>query len=231
MCASRRESNDDESELSRPIVGRPPESNTAATDRAAIEFELTTQPLARDVAAFDVNDIDGDGLSDVVVVDRSGSVRFLMNRGQGRFDVVEVSSRPTPIRVSSVALQMLARGEEFRIVVSAREGVFVSDTDAKSPHRTFTRVSSTDASGGLVFVDIEHDGDVDIIVGRFEEVLINAGNASFQANPYLDPRTRRLLAGGSGSLTLADFAGLNAMRRRSARGHRRYDGVAGHHAQ
>jgi tetratricopeptide (TPR) repeat protein len=211
LTTSRRESNDDESELSHPILGSPPESAPASSDHGHVDLELVKEPLARDVVAFDVNDLDGDGLDDLVIVDRAATVRILMNRGGGKFEATRVASLPTPIHVRSVSLQILARGESFRIVVGAREGVLVSDADSAAPQRTFKSVSSVDASGGLAFVDLDHDGDVDIVVGRFDTVLINEGNATFQENSYLDTRAREAIRGGAGRLTFADFDGLNAM--------------------
>ena len=209
LSSSRRESNDDECDLSRPILGMPQAAHEGPA--SALGFELVGAPLDRGIAAFDANDIDGDGLDDLVTLTRTGAVRLWMNRGQGKFEKVQTGSVPGPLTQGTVALQSLARGEGLRIVVGSREGVFVSDPDAKSAQRMFTRISSTDASHGLSFVDVDHDGDVDIIVGRFEEVLINEGNATFRPTALLDTDAARVVEAGRGPIALADFDGRNAM--------------------
>jgi len=210
LSASRRETNDDECELSRPVLGAP-DAGHAVPGKDPITFELAGSAIDRNVVAFDANDIDGDGLSDVVTVTRAGMVRVWMNRGQGKFEMTQTGSLSGPVTAATVSLQSLARGEGLRIVVGSRDGVFVSGPDPKSTERAFTRVSSTDASHGLSFIDIDHDGDVDIVIGRFEEVLLNEGNSVFRTTQLLDAESTRVMKSGSGPIAVADFEGLNAM--------------------
>jgi hypothetical protein len=202
LSSSRRESNDDESELSRPIAGNRGARTVASSP---VSFAPVATVLAQDVAAFDINDIDGDGLPDVVVADHSGSVRVLKNQGGGQFLPLQTSKLPGQSPVKNISLQILSRGEGFRIIVGRQDGVYVSDADSSSSGRTFVKATSTDASNGLSFADIDHDGDVDIIVGAFQEVLINEGNAKLDVQQLLDLETGRHLSSAVGLLTFAGF--------------------------
>ena len=202
LSSSRRESNDDESELSRPIGGH---GGARSGATGPVTFAPAAAVLAQDVAAFDINDIDGDGLPDVVVADHSGSVRVLKNEGGGRFTPLQISRLPGQSPVKNISLQILSRGEGFRLVVGRKDGVYVSDPGFNPSGRTFVKVTSTDASSGLSFADVDHDGDVDVIVGAFQELLINEGNAKLDAQQLLDSETGRSLRGAVGALTFAGF--------------------------
>jgi tetratricopeptide (TPR) repeat protein len=208
LSSSRRESNDDESELSRPIAGNRGASGVAT---GPVTFARAAAVLAQDVAAFDINDIDGDGLQDVVVADHSGAIRVLKNKGGGQFTPLQTAQLPGQSPVKNISLQILSRGEAFRIIVGRQDGVYVSDADPNSNGRTFVKVTSTDASSGLSFADIDHDGDVDIIVGAFQEVLINEGNATLEAHQLLDTETGRSLHDAVGAVTFAGFEAEDAL--------------------
>ena len=211
LSASRKEANDDESELSRPLLGVAPAAASGGADASDLSFKLSGSPLATDVVAFDFNDIDDDGLEDFIFVDKRGRVQLMRNQGGGRFESTLTASLPAKTDVRSISLRILARGEGFRAVVAARQGVYVSTADTRATQLAFTPISSTDASHGVSFVDLDHDGDVDIVVGRFQEVLINEGNAHFHGSPYLDAQASEIVKTGLDLLTFADFDGQNAM--------------------
>src|SRR5262249_55334169 len=156
------EANDDESELSRPLLGVAPVASAEVGAGVELSFKLAGSSLANDVVAFDFNDVDDDGLEDFIFVDKRGLVHLMRNQGGGHFEPGLTASLPAKTQVKSISLRILARGEGFRAVVAARQGVYVSTADTRSPQFAFAPVSSSDASHGLTFVDLDHDGDVDI---------------------------------------------------------------------
>lgn len=204
LSASRKEINEDESVLARPIGG----GGTGPYGHASSRFEpvFAAERLIPDdgIAAFDVYDIDRDGSEDLVLATRAGRLRVIKYRaGAGYAHAADWEMDEIGIgQVRAVFAESFARGEAPRLVVLGETGVYLTaPLDAKGT--TLTKLSARHAKAWAI-VDVDHDGDLDVVLDAFAAVLVNQGNAAFvEEARYLDAGTTDALRAFDGSMMVA----------------------------
>lgn len=148
--------------------------------------------ITQDVAFADLN---GDGLLDIVVANEDDN-RILMNTGSGFFadqtsarlplisgieESREVDLRDVDgdgdldIYFSNVQINESGANPQDRLLVNDGEGVFEDGTADQLPEKITDTMDSD-------FMDMDNDGDWDIITGNFDggmQVFINDGTGTF----------------------------------------------------
>ena len=138
-------------------------------------------------------DVDGDGDADLVFGNSGTRHALFLNDGRGRFTDVSATQMPTsPGYLSQLALGDFDRDGDLDLVVANRgqanryydndgRGVFTDRTAVRMP-------IDRDESYAVAAVDIDEDGDLDVvfgnqmpsIFGRASRVYLNNGSAYFQ---------------------------------------------------
>lgn len=208
LTTTRKELNDDESTLSRPIViasaPRPEKhSNAARFDAVTLDVKSAT--------SVDVRDFDADGLDDIVVGTRDGEVRIYRNVGQRRFEAQRKLKLDLAAPVTQVFGEVLVRGEKPRIVAIASGKVFVSTAEALQASAELKPTGQTHAASSVLAADIDHDGDVDLIADAFREVLLSDGAGGFKSGSYLSEKDAAQLGAFTGPMVAVDTLQRNAI--------------------
>lgn len=150
------------------------------------------QDITQDLAFADLN---GNGLLDIVVANEDDN-RILINTGSGFFSDQTASRLPLisgieetrevdlrdvdgdgnlDIYFSNVQLNQSGANSQDRLLINNGEGVFSDVTSSQLPEKT-TNTMDTD------FMDIDNDGDWDIITGNFDggvQIFVNDGSGVF----------------------------------------------------
>lgn len=139
------------------------------------------------VADVRAADIDGDGDLDLAVADfglwRTGSVFLLRNRavaGQSpRFETETLDPRPGGIHVPPCDLDQDGRLDVVALISQEHElvEVLLNQGDGRfSPHPLWTAPDLTFGSSGIELVDLDRDGDTDILYSNgdaFDNMFVN----------------------------------------------------------
>jgi Tfp pilus assembly protein PilF len=208
LSRTRKEINDDESELARPLRGATAVSGPSST-AVQLQWQSIKPVDAERIMHAVVRDIDADGLDDLLLTTIEGFVLVRRNEGAGRFQEHANFKPEVTGNITGLFAEVLVRDETYRLVLATERGVFVGASDLKSSSPKFTKVS--DATGEVSFADLDHDGDVDLIVGGFSEVLINDGAAGMSAGPYLDSTSVQAVRKYSGPIVAVDMLDRNGI--------------------
>ncbi|MDX1585453.1 MAG: VCBS repeat-containing protein [Balneolaceae bacterium] len=148
--------------------------------------------LTRDI---EVGDISGNGFPDIIVANENDDNRILANNGSGifldqtgsRLPLISAIEETREVELADVDgdgdldiyysnVRILESGADpqDRLLLNNGQGVF-SDATSQLPSKT-TNTFDTD------FVDIDFDGDLDIVTGNFNggmQIFLNNGNGIF----------------------------------------------------
>jgi tetratricopeptide (TPR) repeat protein len=205
LSASRKEINEDESVLARPIGGMG--NQPFAGSRTAFEADFTYEDLGVDgmSVAIDLFDVNGDGLDDLIAASNDGNLRVTENRNGFTHpaDIQIVSKGVGSVR--AVVAESFVRGEAPRLAVMTDAGIYITSGPVKDKGITLTKLSAR-SGHEWAMVDVDHDGDIDIVVGAFDTVLLNQGNAVFmEETSYLGANATDALRALRGQITAADL--------------------------
>lgn len=137
---------------------------------------------------IDFGDLDGDGDLDAVIAGLSTAL--LRNDGSGQFVVVGIPAVPTPLLLTSVELADFDGDGDVDVALGSTDIPFLlfeNDGAGTLSNVTAARIV-TPAPGGrsLEAVDVDSDGDLDIVAGessftqgRSISVLFNDGSGTF----------------------------------------------------
>ena len=209
LSSTRKELNDDETELARPLVTATGDFR-ATPDAPTLRWRESDAVKGVKAVDFVLRDFDSDGLDDLLIATRGGALIIYRNDGKAFVERARLEA-PVEAEVQSVAAETLVRGETDRVLIATSKGLFVSSIDLKAPTSRFVKVTSTDARGGTTFADIDHDGDVDVIVGAFREVLLNDGAGNLRQASYLGEAASRAAAKQSGPMVAIDILDRNGI--------------------
>lgn len=209
LSRTRKELNDDESWLTRPIVAstagmRPPVP--------APELKLRPIPVASITQAttLAVRDVDRDGLDDLVVGNRDGTVALYHNDGELRFTTATTLKLGAPAPVRALNAAILVKDEAHRVIASSSAGLFVGKQDLRASQVEMVQLSSTPAAQ-IHRADLDHDGDVDLFTDAFREVWLNDGAAGFKRSDYLDAAGRKAVENLRGPIVALDVLDRNGI--------------------
>ena len=205
QSASRKEINEDESVLARPIGGGG--NRQFSQSRGAFDPDFSSELLALDgkAAAIDLFDVDGDGQEDLVAAMRDGYLRVFENRaGYAHAADIEIDTKGIGTVRAAVA-ESFVRGEAPRLAVLSDTGIYITSRPLKEKGITLTKLSGRSGKEWAM-VDVDHDGDIDIVIGAFDTVLINQGNAVFTEEiSYLGAGVTDKLRALHGPITAVDL--------------------------
>ena len=179
--------------------------------------------VANEAHLLELRDLDRDTDLDLVAVSfdqrtSSGKVHLFLNAGNGRFTDVTATHFPATVKQpGAVAIADVDGDQDMDVVVSdfrqkQMERLFLNDghgsfTDATTGRMPVSGGFETDAS--LAFLDVEGDGDMDLVVGRLyaspeDRLYLNDGNGRF-----IDGTQHRLPSPGeyTWSIVAADVDG------------------------
>jgi tetratricopeptide (TPR) repeat protein len=209
LTTTRKELNDDESTLSRPIVvanaPRPAKRSQEA------RFNVVALDVSRKATSLDVRDFDADGLEDIAVGTRDGEVHVYRNLGQQRFEAQRKLKLDVSAPVTQVLGEVLVRGEKPRVVIVAAGRLFVSTAEAWEASAELKAAGQSKSASAVLAADIDHDGDVDLVVDAFREVLLSDGAGGFKPVNYLAEKDAAQLGGFGGPVVAVDTVQRNAI--------------------
>jgi tetratricopeptide (TPR) repeat protein len=209
LSRTRRELNDDESWLTRPIVTASAGQQPA---QSGPQLKLSAIPLGSidGATAVVLRDIDGDGLDELLVGGHNGMVTLYHNDGKLQFTKTATFTLGGSQPVVALNAAILVRGELQRVIVSSAAGLFVAKQDLRQPGGELLRLSATPATQ-IYRADLDHDGDVDLFTDSFKEVWLNDGAAGLTRSDYLDPRGRDVVARLAGPIVALDALDRNGI--------------------
>jgi hypothetical protein len=141
------------------------------------------------IAPMAVGDVDGDGAVDLVFGSASpwATGRVLRNDGAGAFREIP-AALPSSAWSSVVALGDVDQDGDLDLV-EAREGpdsLFLNDGTGRFYDVSYRLPVVSDYTVDVHFLDVEGDGDVDILLGRYDgksRLLLNDGGGAFTDAP------------------------------------------------
>ncbi len=181
------------------LIGNNGQNNLLINSGNARFFDQTDQrlpsrfDLTRDM---EVGDLTGNGFPDIVVANENGDNRILFNNGSGiyldqtgsRLPLISAIEETREVELadidgdgdldiyfSNVRIFESGANPQDRLLVNNGQGVFSDVTSSQLPQKT-TNTLDTD------FLDIDRDGDLDIITGNFNggvQVFLNNGAGTF----------------------------------------------------
>lgn len=209
LSRTRKELNDDESWLSRPIVaasvGSRPDPSGPQLQLNAIRLDTISG-----ATTLAVRDIDDDGLDELLIGGRDGTVSLYHNEGQLRFTKTQTFTLGTRQPVTALNAAILVRDEVQRVVASSAAGLFVGKQDLMHAGSELMRLSTASATQ-IHRADLDHDGDVDLFTDSFNEVWLNDGAAGFTRSDYLDAASRNAVAKRTGPIVALDALDRNGI--------------------
>ncbi len=162
-------------------------------------------PVQRVPLDMTLDDFDGDGLPDVVVADRAGSLLYFV-RSPGRPELADETRRSsvsdTATRHSSLTSGDVNGDGRADVVLGSRDGVQILFGDGNGGFEEGPRFESLTRSPGLAVADFDDDGNADLAVS-FETNVVVLPNASLAARDGIDPLTIDL-GEPARTLTVAD---------------------------
>src|SRR5262249_33238048 len=125
LSRTRKELNDDESWLTRPIVAA---SVGQRPEQSALQLKLSAIRLSsiKGATAIAVRDVDNDGLDDLLIGGSDGTVTLYHDDGGLRFTKAATFTLGSPQPVIALNAAILVRGETQRVIASSAAGLFVS---------------------------------------------------------------------------------------------------------
>ncbi len=197
---TRKEINPDESALARPLNY---EFSELKTPFSAIISDpvFSLQPLADvgRVSGYSVADVNNDKIQDMVIATANGDISVWLNDPDNGFSLHTKGAGVSG--ADCVQLVKFKRGEPYFVLLSSDNGLNLlplkdaepKPKDPKAKHHNAKNKqppviklvvgaaeSLSDKASCLVsLVDVDHDGDIDIIMDGFKQVWINRGNAKF----------------------------------------------------
>ncbi len=181
------------------LIGNNGQNNLLINNGNARFFDQTDQrlpsrfDLTRDM---EVGDLTGNGFPDIVVANENDDNRILFNNGSGiyldqtgsRLPLISAIEETREVELadidgdgdldiyfSNVRIFESGADPQDRLLVNNGQGVFSDVTSSQLPQKT-TNTLDTD------FLDIDGDGDLDIITGNFNggvQVFLNNGAGTF----------------------------------------------------
>ncbi len=193
--ASRRESNDEDSPLSRPIGS---DDSAVANRGGTTPFKANFTRLTLDVDAparsLTATTETANGKPGLIVATTSGQLARVEFASDGSSKVTQRWDTDAKSAADSVLAERFAVKEPMRMVTTSVKGVAISVPGAVSPASPWAALTS-DKMTTLRAIDLDHDGDLDIVDRLFKHVFVNRGNAEFYADTTLmsEPAIRKVL--------------------------------------
>jgi Flp pilus assembly protein TadD len=159
---------------------------STATAQSGIRFNPRTQPAQSDRVLSMLGagacfiDLDADGRPDLLLPGDARGIRLYRNTGRGSFADVTGSAGFNTTDESSLGCTVGDYDNDGYddIVVGLQDRVVVYRNQGNGTFRDVTAMSGIRVEGlplGLLFVDYDHDGDVDLYVSKFQNFQLDTG--------------------------------------------------------
>lgn len=181
------------------LIGNNGQNNVLVNTGNARFFDQTGQRLPSRIDLtrdMEVGDLTGNGLPDIISGNENGDNRLLFNNGSGiyldqtgtRLPLISAIEETREVELadiegdgdldiyfSNVRIVESGADPQDRLLINSGQGVFSDVTSSQLPQKT-TNTFDTD------FLDIDRDGDLDILTGNFNggvQVFLNNGAGTF----------------------------------------------------
>jgi len=198
---TRQEINADESILSNPIDSRSESKAVINSAQAFIpQFSPTTILKNHLISDFEVTDFNRDGSDDIIAVSQVGEILFYSNNQKGEFSLVRSYTLEGKPKINDLVVARLRQSGGTEVVVATSAGIYLSSTKipegelkkkgkSKKERIPFNEsefdkeiiLLSDEVAQALHLIDVDHDGDLEIVVDNFRQIFVNKGNAQFTA--------------------------------------------------
>lgn len=179
VSRSRKQLNDEESALSSPLTSdRLAVSDNKISNEFKASFNKTIKKISEPISAFSLHNLDDDIQSEIVAITNSGMLWLISSDKDRKLNAKKLGKIAIKSKVTSLLVERFSVKETARFVVSSQQGLAISSPDfLKSPVKL--KWLSKVAEGNVQTIDIDHDGDLDLISLATSTVYVNRGNGRF----------------------------------------------------
>jgi tetratricopeptide (TPR) repeat protein len=169
---SRRETREDESQLSLPIRRLEKNPHQFSYLASNVRVDVVKKKLTKPIITLDYTDIDGDGIEEIFLLTQDQHLSLFDPNG------AEKMLGELPKNTNHIEINWLNSKSNFVIVGVADKGIFKVNEIIGTDNPTIDMIL-TEPSEGFFLHDIDRDGDLDLLAPALEQPLTNRGNGDF----------------------------------------------------
>jgi tetratricopeptide (TPR) repeat protein len=170
---SRKETREDESQLSLPIRNLEKNPYRFSPLASEIQVNVVNKKFTKPIVTLDYMDIDGDGIEEIFLLTQDQHIIFFDPNGAEN----EKMLGELPKNTHRIEINWLNAKSDFVVVGVADKGIFkvnnIMEKDAT------TDVIVTESSETFFLHDVDRDGDLDLLSPVLAQPLTNRGNGVF----------------------------------------------------
>ncbi|MCF6263186.1 MAG: FG-GAP-like repeat-containing protein [Xanthomonadales bacterium] len=162
------------------VVAHPrPEFSTKTQPRDFV-FKMQAGLELQDIQAFSFFDKNRDGIDELIYVDRNNQL-FIYYPTLNKSEPIKLSALPDATTVFSIQMEYFSARESARILLLTNQGVILSDalSNDEANWQWLIPINNATAPDQSLMLDIDHDGDLDILFNQGAGLWRNKGNAAF----------------------------------------------------
>jgi len=169
---SRRETREDESQLSLPIRSLEKNHHQFSYLASDVRVDVVKKKLTKPIITLDYTDIDSDGIEEFFLLTQDQQIWLFDPNG------FEKRLGQLPKNTSKIEINWLNSKSNFVIVGVADKGIFKVNDIIGTDNPTIDMIL-TEPSEGFFLHDIDRDGDLDLLAPVLSQPLTNRGNGVF----------------------------------------------------